>query len=35
MADLTKKIEVDVHGEILDMKETINRMTEGFECFCG
>ena len=27
--DLTKKIQVDVTGEILDLKETVNEMTES------
>jgi methyl-accepting chemotaxis protein len=27
--DLTKKIEVDVHGEILELKDTVNEMTES------
>jgi osomolarity two-component system sensor histidine kinase NIK1 len=27
--DLTKKVEVDVRGEILDLKETVNGMTES------
>lgn len=27
--DLTKKIEVDVRGEILELKETVNGMTES------
>jgi osomolarity two-component system sensor histidine kinase NIK1 len=26
--NLTKKIEVDVHGKILELKETVNGMTE-------
>ena len=26
--DLTKKVEVDVSGEMLDLKETVNEMTE-------
>ena len=28
-ADLTKPVEVDVHGEILELKETMNGMTES------
>ncbi|KAJ8482196.1 hypothetical protein ONZ45_g15040 [Pleurotus djamor] len=31
--DLTKKIEVDVKGEILDLKETVNGMTESLSVF--
>ena len=31
--DLTKKIEVDVHGEILELKETVNGMTESLSVF--
>ncbi|KAF4582712.1 hypothetical protein EYR40_002636 [Pleurotus pulmonarius] len=31
--DLTKKIEVDVRGEILDLKETVNGMTESLSVF--
>ncbi|TDL24345.1 hypothetical protein BD410DRAFT_814134 [Rickenella mellea] len=31
--DLTKKIEVDVRGEILDLKETVNGMTESLRVF--
>ena len=31
--DLTRKITVDVHGEILDLKETVNRMTESLRMF--
>jgi osomolarity two-component system sensor histidine kinase NIK1 len=31
--DLTKKIEVDVHGEILELKETVNGMTESLSLF--
>ena len=27
--DLTKKIQIDVRGEILDLKETVNGMTES------
>jgi len=27
--DLTKKIKVDVRGEILELKETVNGMTES------
>jgi len=31
--DLTKKIEVDVRGEILELKETVNKMTESLSVF--
>ncbi|KAG6827518.1 hypothetical protein H0H92_011459 [Tricholoma furcatifolium] len=31
--DLTKKIEVDVRGEILELKETVNEMTESLSVF--
>lgn len=31
--DLTKKIEVDVRGEILELKETVNGMTESLSIF--
>ena len=31
--DLTKKITVDVRGEILDLKETVNGMTESLRVF--
>jgi methyl-accepting chemotaxis protein len=31
--DLTKKVEVDVRGEILDLKETVNGMTESLSVF--
>jgi osomolarity two-component system sensor histidine kinase NIK1 len=31
--DLTKKIEVDVRGEILELKETVNGMTESLSMF--
>ena len=31
--DLTKKITVDVKGEILDLKETVNEMTESLSVF--
>ncbi|KAI0048454.1 hypothetical protein FA95DRAFT_1490738 [Auriscalpium vulgare] len=31
--DLTKKIEVDVRGEMLDLKETVNGMTESLSVF--
>ena len=31
--DLTKKIEVDVCGEILELKETVNGMTESLSVF--
>lgn len=31
--DLTKKIEVDVRGEILELKETVNGMTESLSVF--
>ncbi len=31
--DLTKKIEVDVRGEILDLKETVNGMTDSLRVF--
>ncbi|KXN88384.1 Hybrid signal transduction histidine kinase J [Leucoagaricus sp. SymC.cos] len=31
--DLTKKIEVDVRGEILDLKETVNEMTTSLSVF--
>jgi osomolarity two-component system sensor histidine kinase NIK1 len=30
---LTKKIEVDVKGEILELKETVNGMTESLSVF--
>jgi len=30
---LTKKIEVDVREEILELKETVNEMTEGLGVF--
>ena len=32
--DLTKKIEVDVRGEVLELKETVNDMTESLN-LCG
>jgi osomolarity two-component system, sensor histidine kinase NIK1 len=32
--DLTKKITVDVRGEILELKETINSMTGVIERVC-
>ncbi|KAJ3982081.1 histidine kinase [Lentinula detonsa] len=31
--DLSKKIQVDVKGEILDLKETVNEMTESLSVF--
>jgi osomolarity two-component system sensor histidine kinase NIK1 len=31
--DLKKKIEVDVRGEILELKETVNGMTESLSVF--
>jgi osomolarity two-component system sensor histidine kinase NIK1 len=31
--DLTKKIEVDVRGEILELKEMVNGMTESLSVF--
>lgn len=31
--DLSKKIEVDVRGEILDLKETVNGMTDSLQIF--
>jgi osomolarity two-component system, sensor histidine kinase NIK1 len=31
--DLTKKIDVDVRGEILELKETVNGMTESLSVF--
>ena len=31
--DLTKKIQIDVRGEILDLKETVNGMTESLNVF--
>ena len=31
--DLTKKITVDVKGEILDLRETVNEMTESLSVF--
>ena len=31
--DLTKRITVDVRGEILDLKETVNGMTESLRVF--
>ena len=31
--DLTKKIVVDVRGEILELKETVNGMTESLSVF--
>lgn len=30
--DLMKKIEVNVQGEILELKKTVNQMTEGLSC---
>jgi osomolarity two-component system sensor histidine kinase NIK1 len=33
VGDLTKKIEVDVRGEILQLKETVNGMTESLSVF--
>ncbi|KAF7980985.1 hypothetical protein HWV62_5217 [Athelia sp. TMB] len=33
--DLTKKIEVDVRGEILELKETVNGMTESLSVFAA
>jgi osomolarity two-component system sensor histidine kinase NIK1 len=31
--DLTKRVEVDVRGEMLDLKETVNGMTESLSVF--
>jgi osomolarity two-component system sensor histidine kinase NIK1 len=31
--DLTKKIEVDVHGQILELKEMVNGMAENLSIF--
>ena len=31
--DLTKRITVDVHGEMLDLKEPVNGMTESLSLF--
>lgn len=31
--DMTKKIDVDVRGEILELKETVNGMTESLSVF--
>jgi len=31
--DLTKKVAVDVCGEMLNLKETVNRMTESLSLF--
>lgn len=31
--DLTKRVEVDVRGEILELKETVNGMTESLSVF--
>jgi osomolarity two-component system sensor histidine kinase NIK1 len=31
--DLTKKVEVDVRGEMLDLKETVNGMTGSLSIF--
>ena len=31
--DLTKKIEVDVRGDILELKETVNGMMESLSMF--
>jgi len=31
--DLTKKVAVDVRGEMLDLKETVNGMTESLSLF--
>ena len=31
--DLTKKVAVDVRGEMLDLKETVNGMTESLSVF--
>jgi osomolarity two-component system, sensor histidine kinase NIK1 len=33
--DLTKKIDVDVRGEILELKETVNGMTESLSVFAA
>lgn len=33
--DLTKKIEVDVRGEIKELKETVNGMTESLSHFAS
>lgn len=33
--NLTKKIEVDVHGEIMELKETVNGMTESSSHFAA
>ncbi len=31
--DLTKKVEIDVKGEFLELKETVNQMTESLSVF--
>src|SRR6185295_5916894 len=33
--DLSKKITVDVKGEVLELKETINRMVDQLNAFAG
>jgi nitrogen fixation/metabolism regulation signal transduction histidine kinase len=33
--DLSKKITVDVHGEILELKDTINTMVDQLNAFAG
>ena len=33
--DLTKRITVDVRGEMLDLKETVNGMTESLSVFAN
>lgn len=33
--DLSKKIDVDVKGEILDLKNTVNRMTDSLRVFAA
>ncbi len=32
--DLSRKIEVDVKGEILELKNTINTMVDQLRCIC-
>ena len=34
-SDLTKKIEVNIQGEILELKETVNGMTESLNLFAN
>lgn len=33
--DLTKRIDVDVKGEILELKQTVNGMTESLSLFAA